>query len=274
MKKEIEFQLKNAVSSTGFLGIYFFMIIYSIACFVVKCIIAYKADIMTLEAAYSQFFLNGMYGEYTGIFTIIFPFAVSAAYADSYVSDYKNNSLAIFLTRMSVKKYYFSKMIAVFLCGGFVIFFPQILNFLLCIITFPLESTNLYTWDLWQAEIYIYMGEVNYLFKSLYIISPYLYFLFYILFSSIVAGVISVISYQLSYFVKNKMFVLSFMFIIINLAGHLLGTYGIQLDIKNCIIGNYAGMPTYFYFAVTIAIYFLLAVLPTPFAIKKLRECI
>lgn len=276
MKKEIKFQLKNAICSTGFLSVSIIMIIFSLGCFILSCIPEYGKDITNVAPAEANFFFNGFYNSvYSRIFFIILPFAACAAYSDSYVSDYTNNRLSLCLTKTGIKKYYFSKLIAVFLCGAFVIFLPQLLNYVLCTIAFPINSTNVYGWDLWQSYTYCngnLVGCPEFLFKRLYIYSRYLYFILYMFISSAAGGLIATIGYQLSYFVRNKIFAISFMFAAINLAD--MSDALSYISIERYIFGCSVGIGTYATFVLTFAIYILFAALPTPFAIKRLKNCI
>lgn len=276
MKKAIRFQLKNAICSTGFLSISIIMVIFSLGCFVISCIAEYGNDITSVAPAQANFFFNGFYNSvYTRIFFIILPFAACAAFSDSYVTDFANNRLAVLLARFGAKKYYFSKMTAVFLCGAFVIFLPQVLNYILCSVTFPLHSTNDYGWDLWQSYTYCNNGLVGcpeFLFKRLYIFSPYLYFILYMLISSLAAGLMAVTAYQFSFFIRNRIFAISIMFIILNLAGMLPALQSVSIEYY--IFGCSAGGNTYIYFILTLAIYVVLAVLPTSFALKRLKNCL
>lgn len=276
MIKEIKFQINNALCSPGFISVCILMAVFSMVCFIISCITEYKTDIISVAPANAQFFFNAFYNaSYTRIFSVILPFAACAAYSDSYLSDYNGNRLPICLTRTKLSDYYFSKLIAVFFCGSFVILFPQVLNYILCMIAFPMESTNEYGLDLWQSTVYVedvFVGGSYFLFKKLYIFSPYLYFIFYIIISGFVSGLIAVFAYQLSYFIKNRIFVLSFMFVAMNLSDALFTST--KFDINGYIFGCSVGGQTYLYFILTIAIYILLAALPTPFAIKRLKNCV
>jgi hypothetical protein len=274
MKKFINYQLKNAFCSSGFIRILIFMIIFSIVSFVIKCVTVFKAEIVTVPSAYEQFFLNGINFEYVTVFEIIFPFAICAAFSDSYVSDCKSNYININIIRGNSKQYYFSKMIAVYIIGFLIMFLPQILNYVLCIITFPINSTKVYTQDLWQSDFFISSFNEHFFYKSIYLLSPYLYFLLYIFISSIMAGFISLIAYQASYFVKNKIFVISFMFILMNLSFRILDERSITYDLNEYIFGNYTSGQVYSHMIIVFAFYIILALLPTPFALKKLRNCL
>lgn len=274
MKKYLKFQIKNAFCCSGFIRVLIFMTAFGVITFLIKCFSVFKADIISVPAAYEQFFFNGFNLGITSVFSIILPFAACAAFSDSYISDIKSNYLSVCITRGDLKQYFFSKMFAVFICGALVVFLPQIINYILCVLTFPLESTNIYSWDLWQADFYIYgMGE-NFLLKKLYIFSPYLYFALYVLISSFMSGVIAVIAYQASFFIKSKIFVISFMFVLMNLSLRYFEVKSIPFDLNEYIFGNYLGLQTYAKMFIVFAVYILLSLLPTPFSLKKLRNCL
>lgn len=275
MRNEIRFQLKSIFSSTGFICVCIFSLLFSVVSFVITCILVYGDDILSVPAAYEQFYLNARTDSwFILIFSMVFPFLACCAASDSYVSDYSRKYLPACITRTGLKKYYFSKQFAVFISGAFVITIPQLINYLLCVITFPGESTHLYTLDLWQSYLYIYGIAEHFVFRNLYLFSPCLYFLVFILFSGIMAGVIAVIGLQLSFFVRNRIFAVSFMFIFMNLTARCFETYSIPLDLNDYIFGAAVGGMTYPYMFLTLAIYFALVVLPTPFAIRRLKNCI
>lgn len=272
MGKEIKMQLKSAFASNGFVYSCIFSVLYAVVCFLINCIIWYGSDILRVPSANQMFLFDG--SEFSGIiFSMILPFLAACGFADSFVSDYNSNYLIVNLSRTTAKRYYFSKMTAVFISAAFIIILPQIINFLFCIIAFPLNSSVVNTLDLWQADLYVYMGSENFLFRDLYVLSPYVYFVFYIILSGIAAGIIAVINFQASSFVKNKILSLSLMFIFINLFG-IYCEAKMALDIKTYIFGfNISGM-TYEYMIITFTAYILMAVLPIPFALRKVRNCI
>lgn len=274
MKKHLAFQLKNAFTSSGFIRVSLFMVAFAIVSFALKCFSVFDSFIVKVPSAYAQFFFNGINFEYVYVFLIILPFVVCSAFSDSYVTDSKSNYIAISITRGNSKAYFFSKLIAVYLCGVFVTFLPQIINYLLCLIAFPLESTNLYTWDLWQADFFISGFNEHFFFKDLYLLSPYVYFLVYILISSLMMGFVAVTAYQASFIIKNKIFVISIMFIAMNLSFRLLDAKSITYDLNEYIIGNYVGGQVLSHMLIVFAFYIILSLVLTPVSLKKLRNCL
>lgn len=275
MKKHIKFQMQNAFSSTGFLIILMLMSAFAVVSFIIKCIGTYQADIISVPSAFTQFFLNTYINdEFVGIFEIILPFAAVAAFSDSFLTDLNSDYITASITRGSIKHYYFSKMIAVFTCGALVILLPQLINFLLCLITFPQDSTYIYTWDLWQTHFFDASSFEHFLFAKLYIFSPYLYFLLYILICSVFSGITALIAYQFSFIIQNRIFTLSFMFIIVNLLHRYIDAKGVPYDVNEYIFGNYVGGQTYTYMLLIFAFYAVFAFAPIPLALKKLRNCL
>ena len=92
--------------------------------------------------------------------------------------------------------------------------------------------------------------------------------------SGVASGIIAVIGYQASFFVRNKIFAWSLMFIAINLLSILFEVYCIPMKLDDYIFGFSVGNMTYGYMALTIGIYFLLSVIPIPFALRRLKNCI
>ncbi len=276
MKKELKFQLKSAIYSKNFIIISSISILFGIICFSIKCIECYGMDIISVPSAYQQFFANVRSNDsFVAIFSVASPFLISAAFSDSFVTECNNLFVPICLIREGKNKYYFSKLIAVFLCGAFVMAIPQLINMLLCVIAFPTESTYMYTWDLWQADIYtVDMAGSWFLFKNLYILSPYLYFLVFTAISAVLSGIIAVISFEISFFVRNKIFVTSFMFILINLSNILFESYMIPYNVFDCMFGLSVSGITIQSFIITCAIYLSVMILLIPFSLRRLKNCI
>lgn len=275
MKNSLKFQFKNMLNSPGFVLSILFATLFSVTCFVINCVPWLGNDVINLPAAYMQYMSNGMNILMVRVFSIIFPLIPCVAYSDSCLSDLNSHTILPIISRCGKRNYYYSKLVTVF-CEGFtVITFPQLLNLLFCVVAFPLESTNIYTWDLWQADTYtVVIKESFFLFKGLYIESPYLYFLFYILISGIVSGLVAVIAFQISFFVRNKIFVITFMFVLINLSSVYFSSRGLNFDICSYMFGYNAGGQNYRDFAILFIFYILAALIPSFYAIKRLNDCL
>lgn len=274
MKSNLNFQLKNALYSKNFLLVSTVSIVFGVVCFFIECFQYYKQDIINIPSAYQQFFANAHSNDFFIIFSVALPFLAATAFSDSYALEYGNNFVPICLSRAGKNKYFFSKMVSVFLCGAFAVMISQIVNLFLCVCTFPLESTYLYSWDLWQADIYtVDMTEDEFLFKELYIFSPYAYFLLFILISGILSGVIAVISFEVSLFIKNRIFINSFMFVFINLSNIYFEVYEVPYSISDYMFGLTVGR-TYKAFLITCLFYIALMLLMIPLALRRMKNCV
>lgn len=276
MKKELSFQLKSAFYSKNFIIISSISILFSIICFLIKCAECYGVDIINVPSAYQQFFINARSNDsFVAILCVISPFLICAAFSDSYVTESNNLFVPICIIREGKNKYFFSKLIAVFICGAFVMVIPQLINMILCVITFPFESSYMYTWDLWQADIYtVDIASDWFLFKNLYISSPYVYFLVFMVICGSLSGIIAVISYEISFFIRNKIFVTSFMFILINLSNVLFESYMIPYNITHCMFGLSVSGITFQSFIITFVIYLSVMILLIPFSLRRLKNCL
>lgn len=273
MKSALNFQMKNMINSPGLILVMIFDTLFAVVCFIVNCIQWIGSDVVNLPPAYCQYMSNGMNMTMVMIFSAVFPLISCAPFSDSYLLDFDNKSLSVILTRCKRKEYYFSKLTAVF-CSGFIaVVYPQILNMLMCLTAFPVESTNVYTWDLWQADTYVnVISESWFLFRDLYILSPYLYFLLFLFISSVIGGLVAVIAYQISFFVHNRIFVLSALFVIINLTSTFYASKSIYLDVGSYMFGYNAGGQNYRDFVIVIAMYLLAAFIPSFFVMKRLKN--
>ena len=177
---------------------------------------------------------------------------------------------------MGIGRYYRSKLVAVF-CGGFLpIFATQALNMGLCLIAFPLNGTQRYGWDLFQDSTYWnYVSDPHFFFQHLYLYSPYLYYLLYMLLSALVAGLFAVAAWQFSFYVRNRIFTYTIMFLVVQGIEYLLIlTPDWPLNILSYLYGMNPTVPTPAGFAICMAFYLALAFLPALIVPKKLRNCL
>ena len=188
MKKCLRYQMRLLVRSPGFWVAMAFGVLYAVGYFVSMCLRNIHLDAIAQPTPYSAYSTHG-FSFTTPYFMYLFPILACISFSDSSLYERNNHLLAPLLGKMGIGRYYRSKLVAVF-CGGFLpIFATQALNMGLCLIAFPLNGTQRYGWDLFQD--YTYWGIVNdplFLFKRLYIASPYLYYFFFMVVSSFVAG--------------------------------------------------------------------------------------
>ena len=105
--------------------------------------------------------------------------------------------------------------------------------------------------------------------------SPYLYYLLYMLLSALVAGLFAVAAWQFSFFVRNRIFTYTIMFLVVQGIEYLLIlTPDWPLNILSYLYGMNPTVPTPGGFAICMAFYLALAFLPALIVPKKLRNCL
>ena len=275
MKKCLRYQMRLLVRSPGFWVAMAFGVLYAVGYFVAMCLRNMHLDAIAQPTRYSAYSTHGL-SFTTPYFMYLFPILACISFSDSSLYERNNHLLAPLLGKMGIGRYYRSKLVAVF-CGGFLpIFATQALNMGLCLIAFPLNGTQRYGWDLFQD--YTYWGIVNdplFLFKRLYIASPYLYYFFFMVVSSFVAGLFAVTAWQFSFFVRNRIFTYTIMFLVVHGIEYLLIlTPDWPLHINEYLLGYYPGGQTYVGMALCIIFYLALALLPALIVPKKLKNCL
>ena len=125
---------------------------------------------------------------YSGIILVYcLPVLSCLPYGDSLYTDIKSGHIKIILCKVSKKKYYMSKFITVFISGFMVGFIILSLNLILTMMFFPSIKpegiSNLYP----LTARFVYMN-------TLYIDSPYLYCIFYLIINCMYCGMYALIS--------------------------------------------------------------------------------
>jgi len=239
------------------------------------CLRNIHLDAIAQPTPYSAYSTHGL-SFTTPYFMYLFPILACISFSDSSLYERNNHLLAPLLGKMGIGRYYRSKLVAVF-CGGFLpIFATQALNMGLCLIAFPLNGTQRYGWDLFQDYTYWYnVSDPHFFFQHLYLYSPYLYYLLYMLLSALVAGLFAVAAWQFSFFVRNRIFTYTIMFLVVQGIEYLLIlTPDWPLNILSYLYGMNPTVPTPGGFAICMAFYLALAFLPALIVPKKLRNCL
>lgn len=252
------------------------MCLYSVLFFLINCIKEYGKLYIDVHAAKYLLLCGGLDNVFTFIFSIIFPIVVVIPFSDTFFEERKNKTTEFCLVRYSNNKYYFSKFLTVFISGFIIIFIPFILNYLLNFIAFPLNSTIDYT-NFSVAVSGIYNSGINtlVLFRNLFAQNMYIYNFLHIILMSFTGAFIAVIVYQFSFFYENSRIILicSF-FVIYQLYNIVLGGLGIdQFCIDNYMYASslFSGQ-TVSGLILVYSILILTAILPIPFAKRKLRR--
>lgn len=252
------------------------MCLGSVLFFIINCIQEYGKLSFNVHAAKYMFLCGGLPSIINFIFSIIFPLVVVIPFSDTFFEERKNKTVEFCLIRYNNSAYYFSKLLAVFFSGFIIIFIPFVLNYLLNFIAFPLDSSIDYT-NISISNSGVYSTGINtlVLFKNLFAKNMYIYNFLHILLMSVTGAFMAVIVYQFSFFYKSsRIILLCSFFVIYQLYNIALSGTGLN---SFCII-NYM-LPSSFFtgqsilgLALTYTLLILTAILPIPFAKRKLRE--
>lgn len=147
-------------------------------------------------------------------FQLLFPFLVILPFSLSYFEDCESNMIGFWLRRTGRKKYHIARAMVCFLGSFFMIALPFFVNLLLVWTTFP-QNGNLYLGTI-HTELFSLeteglhgVGEPYwYPFLSVYLFHPFVYNCMYILFLAVLSGILGVVAYVSSFFIKKHKLVL------------------------------------------------------------------
>lgn len=165
------------------------------------------ADLGRVVSADSIFAGNASSGMWY-FFQYLFPFLIVLPHSISYIQDVDCGALPLLTTRGGRKRYVFSKLVVCFLGNIMIILIPFLLNLLLCHIAFPVnENSSLWFYGLWDYGSFFlgtnYTVQTDYgvlPFLRLFLYSPTLYNVLYILILSLASGIAGVFVLCLSFF--------------------------------------------------------------------------
>lgn len=215
--KELKSQMLLMLNRNGFKISFSIVLVYCLGSYVSNVADCIKVDVSYMYSANALYAGNG-WSNYWGMFKVIFPFIVVFPFAFSYIDDLRINVNPYYMRRMGRATYFKTKMVTSFIGGVLIILIPFFINLILCNITFP-HNNNTYFGE-YNRENYInsLLGtniDISTKYKQLpflklYLLSPFLYNLFYIIVMSLFAGVWSMFSLSCSFFI-NKVKILLFL---------------------------------------------------------------
>ncbi len=159
-------------------------------------------------------------------FCILWPFLIVLPFSTSYIDDYKNQLLPVYFSRVSKKDYYVSKLTAAFVGTAFIIAVSFLTNLILCNCFFP-HNGNTWIGEYQMPNFYrgLLVTNIDYRtlypsipFLRVYLFSPFVYNLMYVLLFSLFSGLAGSFIMSLSfYFKKNKIILFAPFFILTQL---------------------------------------------------------
>ncbi len=178
-------------------------------------------------------------GNNTEIFFYIgkfFPFIVVLPVAISVAGEQLNKIDTLWINRCGIRKYYISKMIAVFFMTFIVFFLPLMLELMLNVISFPSQAHgNLYGRNIYSED---YKAVEQYLFFRLYYNYPLLYGIVMSSFFSVVSASLSVFTSAIAcIYYKYKAYLLLPAYLLVYLLD-VIGAWGKNIVGNNVILVN------------------------------------
>lgn len=253
------------------------MVLFSVAAFIMNCLSEFSRSTIDVRAAKYMYLGSDFGGPLFFVFSILFPLIAVLPFADSFYEDRKRNTTDFCLSRMSNNSYYFSKFIAVFISGFLIVAVPLLINMILNFIAFPLDSsingTNMSNINSHLFDTVIKTG----IFQDLFAKNMDLYNLLFLFLCAVACGLIAVVVFQLSFFFTSSQIFLNCSFFIIYFIFYLV--LNVFMGSEEFVLGTYM-FSAMFYSDQSvrglITVFSLLtaaAVLPIPFAKKKLENC-
>ena len=148
------------------------------------------------------------------VFFKMIPIAAAIPYAWTFCREYKSGYLKNVASRVNKKKYIIAKAIAVFISGALAILIPLVVNVLITSAFIP--SIPPYVVD----TLYNYITHGS-LFADYYFNNPMLFVVLYIIFDAVYGGIFALLSFALSFYIKNVFFALFFPFMTSLVLGYL-----------------------------------------------------
>ena len=141
------------------------------------------------------------------IFHVLFPFLIVIPCATSYIDDYKNQLLPVYVTRSSRVCYYVSKLVSCFVGTAMVVAIPFFCNLVLTNLFFP-HNHNTWLGGYQGGNFYRSLLGLNTMFFTdypktpfleVFLKSPFLYHLLYLVILSSFAGLMAAFVLSLSF---------------------------------------------------------------------------
>lgn len=274
--KYINIQLQLMFKRKIFIVTFVVMVLFSIIVFTANCLEFFNDDITNVRAAKYLFAGSNLSFYFVEVLQLLFPFIAALPFSDSFFEEKKNRTIEFCFSRTSNNIYYFSKLVACFIGGVVIMFFPLLINMLLNFIAFPLDSSvDSTNFSYVHSYLFDNVMETG-LFQTLFAENMYLYNFLYLVFLSVSSGLVAIIVYQISFLYQTKRIVLlgSF-FAIYNfliLFFRLIGLDALCLDNYVFAAKFYSGQ-TLWGMVATFTLLVLAAFLPIPFAKRKLEDC-
>ncbi len=271
-------QMRLMIKSNQFLFALTAMIAFVTLGFILNCVSFFGSDIVAVPMANLLTVFNKSSLDMSfSIFSLTFPLFAAVGFSDSFFTERKSHITDICLLRRSVNSYYFSKLLTVFVSGLLIMLIPLLINFIVCIITFPAFSTSVGS-SASALNLSAYKNEeASVIFQSLFVKHPYLRSLLSLTLVSFTGGLAAAVTYQFSFFYsRSRIILLISFFAVYNFLGLILENFGYgKYSLSNNIFfGNRRSLASESTLAALMLIMILTVIVTIPFAKRKMNELI
>lgn len=176
--------------------------------FIECCIRFYGFDVKALpSAAYGWTWnMDPLQIQTMRVFAYFLIFIVSASvFADNFLLDINSGVATCIASRCPLSSYLFANALLSFLGGFLIIFVPLVASQLLAFLIFPVTGSFQ---GHFNTPVYAYEDSGGTLFAQLAANRPYLDNLIYLLYAPLWGGAMAMLSFALSFFIKNRLVIL------------------------------------------------------------------
>lgn len=218
----------------------FFMFAYAYAAFIYSLSQNQGVDLAMMKDA-SQLVCFSDFHRLWYYFYLVYPFLVVLPFATSYVEDYQNRLLAVYVSRISREYYYISKVIVCFLGTAVLVLIPCIINMSLCAIFLP-HNNNMLIGEYQMGNYYKNLLGMNIAYSTdypavpmmkLFLLNPYLYNLVYLIIFSLFTGLMAALTLSFSFLLnKSKLLLFIPVFLLLR-TSDLYDTFRLDMAIED-----------------------------------------
>ena len=197
------FMLKKKESVCVFFILFFMVLINfigNVLYFQGRDVVEMYHPMKLLLLSYNRTNLNGTN---TLLLIQLYPILVVCPAGFSLAREYQRGTRMFLVSRLGNDTYHVSKYLSAFLTTMIIFTVPFLMEIILNYVSFPRSAIG----DLWNASMYddTYRNSVNqYLMKSIYLYSPYLYAVLGTLFWGVFSGLLGVFTTAISSIIKVK----------------------------------------------------------------------
>lgn len=195
-------RLALMIKQNGFIASMTLMLVFSAASFVYNAAGFRGSDISAIVDGY-HLLATVPESHYRGFFEMLFPFLAIMPFCFSYMTDRDRNNICAYAVRGGRTNYYLSSAATAFAGSFIIIFVPLLIDLLLNVTIFPLNSMLDHTNSPTFSIAHINEVWTHYIGASLFVSHPFLHCLLWVLIPSLFSGIVGVFVYSLSFFVKR-----------------------------------------------------------------------